>query len=69
MKRKKKEREKRNYKYSSNSDYKTFKLPLKPILKQPHLLLEIEKLVFKINNLVIHAYQFIRLYIIFCFEN
>lgn len=69
MKRKKKEHEKRNYKYHSNSIYKTFKLPLKAVLKQTHLLPEIEKLVFKMNDLVTHTYQFIRLYIILCYEN
>lgn len=69
MKRKKKEREKRNYKCPSNSFYKTFKLPLKAVLKEIHLLPEIEKLVYKINDLVTHAYQFIRLYIILCYEN
>lgn len=56
MKRKKKEHEKRNYKYHSNSIYKTFKLPLKAVLKQTHLLPKIEKLVFKMNDLVTHTY-------------
>jgi hypothetical protein len=69
MKRKKKRSKKRNYKCPSNSAYKTFKLPLKAILKQTHLLPEIEKLVFKMNDLITHAYQFIRLYVILCFEN
>jgi hypothetical protein len=69
MKRKKKRGENNNYKCPSNTSYKTFKLPLKAVLKQTHLLPEIEILVYKINNLVTHAYQFIRLYVILCYEN
>ena len=53
----------------NKSQYKTFKIPLKSIIKSKDLLLKIEEIVFKLNELVIHSYQFIRLYILKCYTN
>jgi hypothetical protein len=69
MKRKKKQKEKRNYQLPSNTIYKSFKLPLKGILKQQNLLPKLEEIVRRMNDLVTQAYQFIRLYYIWCFDN
>lgn len=47
--------------------YKTFKLPLKSIINQSQVP-KIEEIVLKLNDLVIHTYQFIRLYSLYCFH-
>jgi len=62
---KKKKEEFKEFRNNEKSDYKTFKIPLKTILlnndtTQP----VINQLVFEMNDLVIHTYQFIRLYIL-----
>ena len=55
-----------NYK----SAYKTFKIPLKTILLNRDLVQPvINDLVFEMNNLIIHTYQFIRLYVLNCYTN
>ena len=51
------------------SSYKTFKIPLKTILLNRDIQPIINNLVFEMNNLVIHTYQFIRLYILNCYTN
>jgi hypothetical protein len=66
MKVKKKKKEDFNeFRNNEKSAYKTFKIPLKTILldsdtTQP----VINNLVFEMNDLVIHTYQFIRLYVL-----
>ena len=64
MKKKKKE-DFKEFRNNEKSAYKTFKIPLKSILqnwdkKQPI----INHLVFEMNDLIIHTYQFIRLYVL-----
>jgi hypothetical protein len=50
--------------------YKTFKIPLKNILLNHNTIQPvINNLVFEMNDLVIHTYQFIRLYVLNCYTN
>ena len=60
----------KEFRNNEKSAYKTFKIPLKTILLNrdtiQHL---IHNLVFEMNDLVIHTYQFIRLYILNCYTN
>ena len=66
MKVKKKKKENfKEFRNNEKSAYKTFKIPLKTILlnrdtTQP----VIDHLIFEMNDLVIHTYQFIRLYVL-----
>jgi len=62
---KKKKEDFKEFRNNEKSAYKTFKIPLKTILlnritTQP----VINHLVFEMNDLVIHTYQFIRLYVL-----
>ena len=62
---KKKKQEFQEFRNTEKSAYKTFRIPLKTILQnrdttQP----VINHLVFEMNDLVIHTYQFIRLYVL-----
>jgi hypothetical protein len=62
---KKKQEDFKEFRNNEKSAYKTFKIPLKTILlnrdtTQP----VINHLVFEMNDLVIHTYQFIRLYVL-----
>jgi hypothetical protein len=62
---KKKKEDFKEFRNNEKSAYKTFKIPLKTILlnratTQP----VINNLVFEMNDLVIHTYQFIRLYVL-----
>jgi len=57
------------FRNNEKSAYKTFKIPLKTILLNRDTIQPvINHLVFEMNDLVIHTYQFIRLYILnsFC---
>ena len=60
----------KEFRNNEKSAYKTFKIPLKTILLNrdtiQHL---IHNLVFEMNDLVVHTYQFIRLYILNCYTN
>jgi hypothetical protein len=63
---KRKKEEFKEFRNNEKSAYKTFKIPLKTILlncdaTQP----VINHLVFEMNDLVIHTYQFIRLYVLY----
>ena len=65
MKKKKLKEKFQEFRNTEKSAYKTFKIPLKTILlnrdtTQP----VINHLVFEMNDLVIHTYQFIRLYVL-----
>ena len=69
MKKKKKE-EFREFRNNEKSAYKTFKISLKTILLNCDTILPvINNLVFEMNDLVIHTYQFIRLYVLNCYTN
>jgi len=58
------------FKHNEKSAYKTFKIPLKTILLHRDTIQPvINNLVFEMNDLVIHTYQFIRLYILNCYTN
>ena len=58
------------FRNNEKSAYKTFKIPLKTILLNHDTIQPvINNLVFEMNDLVIHTYQFIRLYILNCYTN
>jgi len=52
-----------------STSFKSFKIPLKSILLNSSLLSTINDLVIKINHLTILSYQFVRLYLIYCYQN
>ena len=67
---KKKKKEFQEFRNNEKSAYKTFKIPLKTILCNKIIVQPvINDLVFQMNDLVIHTYQFIRLYILNCYNN
>ena len=67
---KKKKQEFQEFRNNEKSAYKTLKIPLKTILLNRDTIQPIiNNLVFEMNDLVIHSYQFIRLYILYCFTN
>ena len=69
MKKKKKD-EFKEFRNNDKSAYKTFKIPLKTILLNKDVVQPlINQLVFEMNDLVIHTYQFIRLYILKCYTD
>ena len=58
------------FRKNEKSPYKTLKIPLKTILLNHDTIQPvINNLVFEMNDLVIHTYQFIRLYILHCYSN
>ena len=58
------------FRNNEKSAYKTFKIPLKTILLNRDTIQPvINNLIFEMNDLVIHTYQFIRLYILNCYTN
>jgi hypothetical protein len=58
------------FRNNEKSAYKTSKIPLKTILLNRDTIQPvINILVFEMNNLVIHTYQFIRLYVLNCYTN
>jgi len=62
---KKKKDEFKEFRKNEKSAYKTFKIPLKTILLNRDTIQPvINNLVFEMNDLVIHTYQFIRLYVL-----
>lgn len=62
---KKKEKEINGFRSKEKSPYKVVKVPLKSVINNRYNgLNNIQDLVIKINDLTIHAYQFIRLYIL-----
>ena len=62
---KKKKEDFKEFRNNEKSVYKTFKIPLKTILLNCEMILPlINNLVFEMNDLVIHTYQFIRLYVL-----
>jgi len=70
VKKKKQKDEFKEFRNNEKSAYKTFKIPLKTILLNSDVMQPlINNLVFEMNDLVIHAYQFIRLYVLNCYAN
>ena len=62
---KKKKTDFQDFRNNQKSTYKTFKIPLKTILLNRETIQPvINHLVFEMNDLVIHTYQFIRLYVL-----
>ena len=69
-KKKKLKDEFKEFRNNDKSAYKTFKTPLKTILLNRDMIHPvINNLVFEMNDLVIHTYQFIRLYVLNCYTN
>ena len=67
---KKKKETFQQFRNDDKSAYKTFKIPLKSILRDRFTIQPVlNDLVFDINDLVIHSYQFIRLYVLHCYHN
>jgi len=63
---KKKNTDFQEFRNNEKSAYKTFKIPLKTILLNRETIQPvINHLVFEMNDLVIHTYQFIRLYVLY----
>ena len=70
MKKKKLKDEFKEFRNNDKSAYKTFKIPLKSVLLNRELVQPvINNLVFEMNDLMIHSYQFIRLYVLNCYSN
>jgi len=58
------------FRNNEKTAYKTFKIPFKTILLNRDAIQPvINNLIFEMNDLVIHTYQFIRLYILNCYTN
>ena len=69
-KKKKLKDEFKEFRNNDKSAYKTFKIQLKTILLNCEMIQpDINNLVFEMNDLVIHTYQFIRLYVLNCYTN
>ena len=65
MKKKKLKEKFQEFRNTEKSAYKTFKIPLKTILQNRDTIQPVvNHLVFEMNDLVIHTYQFIRLYVL-----
>jgi hypothetical protein len=70
MVKKKKKDTFKSFRNLEKSKFKTIKTTLKSVLlNHKDIQPIITNLVFEINDLVIHTYQFIRLYILYCFHN
>jgi hypothetical protein len=70
MAKKKKKETFKTFRNLEKSKFKTIKTTLKSVLlKYKEVQPIITNLVFEINDLVIHTYQFTRLYILYCFHN
>jgi len=70
VKKKKLKDEFKEFRNNDKSVYKTLKIPLKSVLLNRDLVQPvINNLVFEMNDLMIHSYQFIRLYVLNCYSN
>ena len=70
MAKKKKKEPFKTFRNLEKSKFKTIKTTLKSVLLKHNAIQPIiTNLVFEINDLVIHTYQFIRLYVLYCFHN
>jgi hypothetical protein len=69
-KKKKLKDEFKEFRNNDKSAYKTIKTTLKSVLLNRDLVQPVvNNLVFEMNNLMIHSYQFIRLYVLNCYSN
>jgi hypothetical protein len=60
----------KEFRHHDKSAYTTIKIPLRSLLhNRKNVQPVINHFVFEMNDLVIHTYQFIRLYVITCFSN
>jgi hypothetical protein len=70
VKKKKLKDEFKEFRNNDKSAYKTIKTTLKSVLLNRDLVQPVvNNLVFEMNNLMIHSYQFIRLYVLNCYSN
>ena len=63
------EDENKETKKYEGSNFKTFKVPLKAVISHQRRITDIEEVVFKLNDLVVHTYQFIKLFILSKYKN
>ena len=69
-KKKKVKDEFKEFRNNEQSAYKTFKIPIKSLLiDSKNIQPTVNHLVFEMNDLAIHTYQFIRLYVLYCYTN
>jgi len=60
----------KSFRYNEKASFQTIKTTLKSILlNHNEIQPEINNLVFAMNDLMIHSYQFIRLYVLHCYSN
>jgi hypothetical protein len=70
VKKKKLKDEFKEFRNNDKTAYKTLKIPLKSVLLNRDLVQPvITNLIFEMNDLMIHSYQFIRLYVLNCYSN
>jgi hypothetical protein len=68
MVKKKKKTDFQTFRHNEKASFQTIKITLKSILlNRNEIQLEINNLVFDMNDLMIHSYQFIRLYVLHCY--
>jgi hypothetical protein len=51
------------------TQYKTFVIPLKTIIRDQSLIPKVNNLAIKLNDIVKSAYQFIKCYVLYCYKN
>ena len=60
----------KTFRHNEKASFQTIKTTLKSVLlNRNEIQPEINNLVFEMNDLMIHSYQFIRLYILHCYSN
>jgi hypothetical protein len=60
----------KSFRHNEKASFQTIKTTLKSILlNRNEIQPEINNLVFEMNDLMIHSYQFIRLYVLYCYTN
>ena len=68
MKKKKKEKF-QTFRSVDHGPYRTIKTTLKSVLRDKEIKPNIEHVIQEMNDLVVHTYQFIRLYVLYLYEN
>ena len=58
-----------SFRTDEKSSYKTIKTTLKSVVRDNNIIPVLENIVLDINDLVIHTYQFIRLYVLYHYTN
>ena len=70
MVKKKKKTDFQTFRHNEKAPFQTIKTTLKSVLlNRNEIQPEINNLVFAMNDLMIHSYQFIRLYVLHCYSN